>query len=155
MPITVPEIAGEYKSSQLPIYKATICAVLTKVLFGLLGSQLILNATKDTIYQYALIGAGSYALFFLIPDIIRTQSKMYLVLYCRGTFTASISVLIAAILPWTVSSVVHQYDTIFSIVCLLGSTLVMFTHNINAYWLYSSTMDEACKFESNFQLSVK
>lgn len=107
MPITVPEIAGEYKSSQLPIYKATICAVLTKVLFGLVGSQLIINASKDTIYQYALIGAGLYAIFFLIPDIIRTQSKMYQVLYCRGTFTASISVLIAAILPWAVSSVVH------------------------------------------------
>ena len=78
-----------------------------------------------------------------------------MVLYCRGTFTASISVIIAAILPWAISSLVHQYDTVFSIVCLIGATLAMFTHNINAFWLYSSTMDEACKFESNFQLSVK
>ena len=80
---------------------------------------------------------------------------MYMVLYCRGTFTGSVSVLIAAMVPWTVSSVVHSYDTVFSIICLLGSTLTMYTHNINSYWLYSSTMDEACKFESNFQLSVK
>ena len=107
LPITIPEISGEYKTSELPIYKATTCAVLTKVLFGVIGSNLILNATGSDIQQYALIGSGIFAVFFLIPDIIRTQSKMYMVLYCRGTFTASISVIIAAIVPWIVSSVVH------------------------------------------------
>ena len=73
LPITVPEISGEYKTSELPIYKATTCAVLTKVLFGVIGSHLILNGTPGEIQQYALIGSGIFAVFFLIPDIIGTQ----------------------------------------------------------------------------------
>ena len=50
LPITIPEISGENKATELPVYKATICAILTKVLFGVLGSHLIQNATQETIY---------------------------------------------------------------------------------------------------------
>ena len=38
LPISVPSFASEHKTSDLPIYSSTICALLTKLTFGLLGA---------------------------------------------------------------------------------------------------------------------
>ena len=85
-----------------------------------------MNATAETLYQYALVGAAIYCVFFLVPEIIQTQAKMYMVLYCRSTYDTGMSISLAAMIPWTISAFVHQYNTVFSTVCLLGSTLSMF-----------------------------
>ena len=155
LPISAPEIASQHKTSELPFYSSTICALLTKLAFGLLGCQILMNATAETLYQYALVGAAIYCVLFLIPDIIQIQAKMYMVLYCRSTCDTGMSISLTAIIPWTISAFVHQYDTVFSTVCLLGSTLSMFVCQISAFWFYSCSLEEASKFESNFKLSVK
>ena len=78
-----------------------------------------------------------------------------MVLFCRSTWDLGLSVSITAILPWTLSALVHRYDTVFSTVCLLGSTLSMFVCFVNPFMLYACSLDEASKYESNFKLSVK
>jgi len=49
MPINVPEIASELKTAELPIYKATLFATLTKFAFGMLGSMLIIGSDSETL----------------------------------------------------------------------------------------------------------
>ena len=78
-----------------------------------------------------------------------------MVLYSRNTCDLGVSVSLTTMLPWIIGALIHQYDTVFSSVCLIGSTLSMFVCHINAFWFYSCSLEEACKYESNFKLSVK
>jgi len=71
LPIIAPEIASEHKSAEMPLYRATILAVITKFAFGMLGSSLILSSDSEPLTKFALIGAGIYALFLLLPSIIQ------------------------------------------------------------------------------------
>jgi hypothetical protein len=58
-------------------------------------------------------------------------------------------------MPWAFSSLIHRYDTVMTMTCLLGSTLAMFSSYINTIWFYCSSISEACFYEANFKLSVK
>jgi len=131
-------------------------ALLTKFAYGMLGSSLMMNAAnEETMSKAALIGAGVYALFLLLPSIIQIQAKVQMIIFYRGSCDAALSVLISTVLPWAVASFVHRYDTVLSLACLLGSTLAMFTSYVNSIWFYCSEVNESSLYESNFKLSVK
>jgi hypothetical protein len=131
-------------------------AVLTKFAFGMLGSSLMMStANEETMSKAALIGAGVYAFFLLLPSIIQIQAKVQMIIFYRGSCDAALSVLISTVLPWAFASFVHRYDTVLSLTCLLGSTLAMFTSYVNSIWFYCSEINESGLYESNFKLSVK
>lgn len=155
LPIVIPEISSELKTGEVPIYRATTCAVLTKFAFGIMGGALIIGSQSEDLRYFALIGAGIYALLLILPSIIQVQAKVQLILYYRGQFDAGLSVIISSVLPWAFSSLMHRYDTVMTTTCLLGSTLAMFASYINTIWFYCSSISEACFYESNFKLSVK
>lgn len=71
LPIVAPEIASELKTAELPLYRATIAATLTKFTYGVLGATLIISSTASTLPKFALVGAGFYALLLLLPSIIQ------------------------------------------------------------------------------------
>ena len=155
LPIIAPEIASEYKSAEIPLYRASFLAVLTKFAFGMLGSSLILSSDTEPLSKYALVGAGVYALFLLLPSIIQIQAKVQMIIFYRGSCDAAVSVIVSSVLPWAFSSLVHRYDTVMTMICLIGSTLAMFASYVNTIWFYCSSVSEASSYESNFQLSVK
>ena len=155
LPIVVPEISSELKKGDIPIYRATMFAVLTKFAFGMLGGALILGSESNELHKFALVGAGVYALFLILPSIIQIQAKVQLILYYRGQFDAGLSVIISSVIPWAFSSLMHRYDTVMTTTCLIGATLAMFASYINTIWFYCSSISEACFYESNFKLSVK
>jgi hypothetical protein len=131
-------------------------AVFTKFAFGMLGSSLMMStANEETMSKAALIGAGVYAFFLLLPSIIQIQAKVQMIIFYRGSCDAALSVLISTVLPWAFASFVHRYDTVLSLACLLGSTLAMFTSYVNSIWFYCSEINESGLYESNFKLSVK
>ena len=131
-------------------------AVVAKLAFGMLGSSLMMStASSETMSKAALIGAGVYAFFLLLPSIIQIQAKVQMIIFYRGSCDAAVSVLCSTVLPWAFGSFVHRYDTVMSMACLLGSTAAMFTSYINTIWFYCSEVTEACFYESNFKLSVK
>jgi len=154
-PIVVTEVASEIKTAHLPLYRSTLFAVLTKFTFGMLGGSLILASNSKSMPKFALIGAGVYALFHLLPSIIQIQAKVQMIIFYRGSCDAAVSVIFSAVLPWVFSSLVHHYDTVMTITCLLGSTFAMFASYVNTIWFYCSSVGEACFYESNFKLSVK
>lgn len=78
-----------------------------------------------------------------------------MILFYRGSCDAAVSVIVASVMPWAFSSLVHKYDTVMVITCLVGSTVAMFASYINTIWFYCSSISEACFYEANFKLSVK
>ena len=76
LPIVAPEISSELKTGDLPIYRATFFAIITKLAFGMLGASLILGSKLEELHQFALVGAGLYALFLILPSIIQVQAKV-------------------------------------------------------------------------------
>ena len=78
-----------------------------------------------------------------------------MIIFYRGSCDAAVSVIVSSVLPWAFSSLVHRYDTVMTMTCLVGSTLAMFASYINTIWFYCSSVNEAQSYESNFQLSVK
>lgn len=49
MPIIMPEISSEFKTAEMPIYRATLLAVLTKFVFGVVGGTYILSTDSTVI----------------------------------------------------------------------------------------------------------
>ena len=66
-----------------------------------------------------------------------------------------VSFIIAFLIPWTLASLVHQTETMLSMICFFSMAVVILVSYANPFVFFNATVKEALLFETNFRLSLK